>query len=337
MADRPRCALAFAAIYADDLFDAALWQRLDALCEVSDRAPLARLDDARAGALLPDAEILLTGWACPPLTAEVLDRAPRLRLVAHAAGTVKLHVTEACFARGLRVTSAAAANALPVAEYTLAAILWSNKRVLALQRRYRELRALRLWSREEPGLGNLGKRIGIVGCSRIGRRVIELLAPFDLEVWAWDPTLSAAEITSLGARAAGELDDLMRACDVVSLHAPALAATRHLLDRRRLALLRDGATLINTARGWLVEGPALEDELRSGRIHAVIDTTEPEVLPADSPLYDLPNVFLTPHIAGSQGHEVRRMTALALDEIERFARGEPLRHEVRREDWERVA
>ncbi|NEE43366.1 hydroxyacid dehydrogenase, partial [Streptomyces sp. SID8455] len=87
--------------------------------------------------------------------------------------------------------------------------------------------------------------------------------------------------------------------DVVSIHAPELPQTRHLFDAGRLALMRDGATLVNTARGSLVDTDALVKELVSGRIDAVLDHTEPEVLPVDSPLYDLPNVLLTPHIAGS--------------------------------------
>ena len=134
-----------------------------------------------------------------------------------------------------------------------------------------------------------------------------------------------------------ELDELLRRSDVVSLHAPSLPETQHLLDARRLALLRDGAILINTARGALVDGDALAAELVAGRIDAVIDTTDPEILPADSPLYELPNVFLTPHIAGAMGTETQRMADLALDEIERLAKGEPLAHEVRREDLARIA
>jgi phosphoglycerate dehydrogenase-like enzyme len=101
--------------------------------------------------------------------------------------------------------------------------------------------------------------------------------------------------------------------------------------------MRDGATLINTARGALVDHAALVAELSSGRLDAVIDTTEPEVLPPDSPLYELPNVFLTPHIAGAMGPETRRMAELALDELERFAKGEPFRYGIRAEDLARIA
>jgi phosphoglycerate dehydrogenase-like enzyme len=101
--------------------------------------------------------------------------------------------------------------------------------------------------------------------------------------------------------------------------------------------MRDGATLVNSARGGLVESGALESELASGRLMAVIDTTEPEILPATSPLYELPNVFLTPHIAGAMGRETQRLADLALDELERFARGEPFRHAITRDAFARIA
>lgn len=310
--------------------------RLRAACNVLDERPVTRFDSPRAQSLLPRAEVLLTGWGCRRIDQQVLDHAPSLRLIAHAAGTVKGHVAPVCWERGILVTSASMANALPVAEFTLAAILFANKRVFRLRHRYRAVREQRDWAAEAPRLGNYRKTVGIVGASRVGRRVIELLPPFELRVLVADPYLTEEEAMLLGAERV-ELDDLLRRSDVVSLHAPALPETRHMLDRRRLALMPDGATLINTARGSLVDHQALIDELTSGRIDAVIDTTEPDVLPPDSPLYDLPNVFLTPHIAGSMGTETWRMADLALDEIERYARGEPLEHLVRREDLDRIA
>ena len=311
-------------------------ERLRACARLADPDPLTGFEDARALEQLAGAEILLTGWGCPPIDEWVLANAPGLRAIVHAAGTLKGHVSEACLDRKLIVSSAAAANALPVAEYTLAAILFANKRVLHLRERYRELRQFRLWAEEAPGLGNYRRVVGVVGASRIGRRVIELLGPFDLEVLVTDPTLSAAEVRALGAEAV-ELDELVRRADVVSLHAPLLPETHQLIDRRRLALMRDGAVLINTARGALVDTDALTEELVSGRLDAVIDTTDPEVLPADSPLYELDNVLLTPHVAGSMGAETERMGWLAVEEIERYARGEPLAHAIAREDWARIA
>jgi phosphoglycerate dehydrogenase-like enzyme len=336
MAERPVAVLAMAPRLTEGLIAPAQLARLRALCEVPDAAPLARFDEPRASTLLARAEVLLTGWGCPLLDAGVLAAAPRLRAVVHAAGTVKNHVTPACFERGLRIVSAAAANAVPVAEYTVAAVLFAGKRIFRLQRRYRELRGFRLWGEEVPDPSNYGKVVGVVGASRTGRRVVELLRPFDLALLLHDPTLEEGEIRALGAEPVG-LDALLARSDVVTLHAPALPATRHLLDARRLALLRDGAVLVNTARGSLVDPTALTRELVAGRIDAVLDVTEPEVLPADSPLYGLPNVFLTPHVAGALGSERGRLVELALDEIERLLRGEPLRHEVRREDWERIA
>src|SRR4030095_6030063 len=108
----------------------------------------------------------------PSVDAHVLSKAPNLRAIVHAAGTVKLHLAPACWERGLQITAAAAANAIPVAEYTLAAILFANKRVFRLQRRYQALREFRLWPLEAPGLGNYRKVIGIVGASQVGRRVL---------------------------------------------------------------------------------------------------------------------------------------------------------------------
>jgi phosphoglycerate dehydrogenase-like enzyme len=335
MADRPVVVLAMARALTPDLFGPEERARLAVIAEVRDPEPLARFDEPRAETLLREAEILLTGWGSPRVDAAVLARAPRLRAIVHAAGTVKGHVDPACFAR-VRVVSAASANAVPVAEFTVAAILLAGKRAFRLSRRYRELRGFRLWWNEVPPIGNYRKVVGVVGASRIGRLVLERLCAFDLELLLHDPTLGADAARALGAEPV-ELDALLERSDVVTLHAPSLAETRHLLDARRLALLRDGAVLVNTARGALVDGAALAAELASGRIDAVIDTTEPEVLPADSPLWDLPNVFLTPHIAGAMGTETRRLAALALDEIERLARGDPLAHEVRLEDLPHIA
>ena len=310
--------------------------RLHVCCEVLDPEPLASFDEPRAEALLARAEVLLTGWGCPPLDAAALERSPRLRAVVHAAGSVKPWVTAAVWDRKLLVSSAATANAVPVAEYSLAAILLANKGAFALSRRYARERKGRLWGREHPELGNLGKRVGVVGASRIGRRVIELLRPFELEVRVADPTLADEAARALGVESA-ELDALLCWADVVSLHAPLLPETRGLIDGRRLALMKNGAVLINTARGGLVDGKALEDELVSGRISAVLDTTEPEVLASDSPLYELENVFLTPHIAGAMGTETSRLIDLAISEIARFARGDGLEHAITREDLGRIA
>ncbi|MEU9702263.1 hydroxyacid dehydrogenase [Streptomyces sp. NPDC047981] len=321
---------------APSLLDEQTLSRLARLAEVD--TGLVTDDFSRADVLsaLRDTEILLTSWGCPELESWVLDAAPRLKAVVHAAGSVRGHITDACWDRGIAVSSAAAANALPVAEFTVAAVLFSNKRVLEVRDEYRRVRGEQDWRARYPDVGNFRRTVGIVGASRIGRRVAELLAPYSFDLLVHDPYLPAEEAERLGLRPV-TLDELCAVSDVVTLHAPESPETRHMIDRRRLALMRDGTTFVNTSRGSLVDQEALTEELATGRIRAVLDTTEPEHLPADSPLYDLSNVLLTPHFAGSFGTELRRMTELALAEVERYAAGLPFAHPVRREDLERSA
>lgn len=333
---RPRTLLAMARQTAFRIVDDEVRARLAAVADV---VPDVVADDfacPQAAAALGEAEVLLTGWGCPRLDQTVLDRAPYLRAVVHTAGSVKWFVTEACWERGISVSSAAWANALPVAEYTVAAIVISNKRLLQFRDALRRNRTRTDWHDAGGNIGNYRRTIGVIGASRIGRRVIELLRPYDLSVQLYDPYLAAGEAEALGAHSVG-LDELCATSDVVSVHAPELPATRRMLDRRRLALMRDGTTVINTARGSLIDTEALVDELSAGRLHAVLDVTDPDPLAPDSPLFDLPNVLLTPHIAGSMGTEMRRMADSAVDELTRYAAGLPFNHPVLRAELDRAA
>jgi phosphoglycerate dehydrogenase-like enzyme len=279
---------------------------------------------------LADVELLITGWGCAPITADVLAAAPRLRAVVHMAGTVRNHVTEACWERGIAVSSAAAANAVPVAEYAVAMILLAGKRVPEIARRFRAERVQQDWNALFPEAGNYRATVGLLGASLIGRRVADLLRPFDLEVLLHDPYVAAAEVRALGAVPVG-LDELFARSGVVSLHAPLLPETTGMVDARLLALMHDGATLINTARGGLVDHAALERDVLRGRLRAVLDVTTPEPLPEGSPLWDCDGVLLTPHVAGSKGNELRRLADAAADEVQRWAAGRPFAHPVRRE------
>lgn len=336
MTRRPRLVLAMHETTAVDLLGAAHWERLRALADVLDEVPLTSFRDERARSLLERADVLLTGWGVPPLDAAALALAPNLRAVVHAAGSVKGFISDACWSRPLSITSVAAANARPVAEFTLAAILLAGKGVFRAQAMYRAHRTLPPWREAGPTPGNREKRVGVIGASKVGRQVIALLAPFEFELVVSDPLLTLDEAGRLAVTLV-ELDELLATSDIVSVHAPLLAATTGLLDARRLALLKDGATLINTARGAIIDAAALEAELVQGRLNAVIDTTDPEPLPAESPLYDLPNVFLTPHIAGSTGTELGRLADAALDELERFAADLPFAHEITAEDLPWIA
>ncbi|MFB8143354.1 hydroxyacid dehydrogenase [Streptomyces parvus] len=338
MTTTPAALLAMGPGIAERLFTPVQRKRLTALVGTDPALVAHRLTDptpevARA---LAGAELLITCWGAPPLTAEVLAAAPRLRAVVHAAGSVKHHITPACWERGIQVASAAGANALPVAEYTLAAILFAGKNVLPAAHRYRQLRAPHDWRAELDGHGNYRRCVGIVGASRIGRRVIELLRPFDLDVLLFDPYVDAGAAARLGAEKVG-LDELCARSRIVSVHAPELPATRHLIGAAQLAAMADGTTLINTSRGSLIDEDALLPELVAERLNAVLDVTEPEVPPPGSPLYELPNVLLTPHVAGSLGDEIHRLADFALEEIARYAQGLPFADPVTPDDLTRMA
>ncbi|MHC3469767.1 hydroxyacid dehydrogenase [Streptomyces sp. 7R007] len=317
------------------LFPPELLARLRASVRIDPALVAQDLADPGLREILARTEILVTGWGCPRLDADVLDAAPNLRAVLHSAGSVKGFVTPELWRRGIAVSSAAAANAVPVAEYTLAMILLAGKDVFASRERMRAERTSPGWG-VVPGIGNLGIRVGIVGASRIGRRVIELLRPFDLRAALSDPYVDEAGAAALGVPLL-PLDELLRTSRIVSLHAPETPETRHLVGRRELALMPDGAVLINTARGGLVDHDALVGELRTGRLTAILDVTDPEPLPADSPLYDLPGAFLTPHLAGSQGNELARLGAVVAEEAERLVAGEELAYAVDPSTLARVA
>jgi phosphoglycerate dehydrogenase-like enzyme len=331
---RPVAVLAMSPELIPALFDAEGRKRLRACASIDPDTAVHGHVHVDAG--LSDTEVLLTCWGAPRLDESALAALPRLKAVIHAAGSVKGIVTDACRASGIAVSSAAAINAMPVAEHTVAMILLSSKRTLWLARRYSQLRSAWHPSEIPHDIGNYGTTVGIVGASWTGRRVVDLLRPYDLHILLADPYLQPAQARRLGAELV-DLDELCRESHVVSLHAPALPSTRHMLDASRLAAMRSGTTVINTARGSLIDTEALTRELASGRLYAVLDHTDPRILPDDSPLYELPNVLLTPHIAGSHGNELRRLGRSAIDELARYCAGEPFAYPVRYADLERSA
>jgi len=326
MTDRPRALLAMSPEFLPLLFPAPLMERLLGALDFDPALVVEDFADPAAAAALADAEVLVSSWGVPVLDAAVLEGAPKLRAMLHAAGSVKHLVGDPAWERGLLVSSSVEANALPVAEYTLAAILLAGKGIFDLREDFRARRAFEL-GYIHPQVGNFGRVVGVVGASRIGRRVLELLRPFDFQVLLADPYVDKETAAALGAELV-DLDELVARADLVTVHAPRLPETEGLIDAARLASMKDGAVLVNTSRGSLVDTDALIAEVRTGRLSAILDVTHPEPLPRDSPLYDLPNVFLTPHLAGSHGNELARMGLLMVEEAERFAAGESLRHRV---------
>ncbi|MGG7451154.1 hydroxyacid dehydrogenase [Plantibacter auratus] len=278
-----------------------------------------RLERAADRARLAAVEVLVTGWGSPVLDETLLRSLPSLRAVAHSAGSVRGIVTDALLERRIALTSSATANAVPVAEFTMAMVILAAKRTFWAAETLRASRAPVDAERAWPTVGSHGITVGVVGASRIGRLVVERLASLDVRVVVADPTLDHEEQAALGVPCV-TLDELAAHSDIVTLHAPALPSTRHLVDRSLLQLMRPGTTVINTARGDLIDHDALADRLDRGDLVAILDVTSPEILPPSSRLWSTPNTVITPHIAGSAGNELARLAANTVDEALHFVR-----------------
>jgi len=301
-------------------------RRLMRLVEVDPTQILTSFDQVPK-AELGEVELLLTGWGAPTLGAPELDAMPNLRGVVHWGGGVAFLDSSAA-ERGIAVSSARAANAIPVAEFTVAMVVLAAKDAFWASRRYAQQQRRIDREAELPHAGLFGTTVGIVGASSIGTRVLQLLRGYDVDLVLYDPSVSAETARQLGAEHVDDLVELARRSTILSIHAPELPHLRGMISREVLAALPDRATVINTARGALIDQDALIAELQDGRIRAILDVTEPDVLPAGHPLYTLPNVFLTPHLAGSMGSELRRLGSAATSEVARFVAGEPFQNPI---------
>ena len=287
-------------------------------------------------AVLADADACITGWGVARLDADVVAAAPRLGHMAHMGGSVKRFVSGAVWNRGIRVTSAAVTLARDVAETTLGLMIVGRKRIWPLGNHVRDggWRDSSAWDRWDARELHRST-VGLVGAGNVGRHVIELLAPFSVTILVADPYLGDGDAESLGVERVG-LQELMERSDVVSIHAPETAQTRHMIGADLLSRLADGAVLINTARGGIFDEAALIDELATGRIFAFLDVTDPEPPAPDSPLRRIENVVVTPHIAGCIDN-CNRMGELAVEEVRRYLAGEPAVNEIRPDMLDRIA
>ena len=276
--------------------------------------------------LLADVEFLFTTWKGPRLDAALLRAAPRLRGVFHAAGTVKAMVTPEFWARDIPLCNAQVVNGLPVADFAYAQILLGLKGYWRLSRGMRALRAYPPDKMSGPGIA--GATVGLVSFGGIARALAAKLVADGIRVLAYDPFVDAGT-AALAEVELVTLEEVFSLPEVVSCHAPLNPATRGLVTRELLASLRPGAVFLNTARGQVVAPGALEDVFgRRPDLTALLDVTDPEPLPADSPLWDLPNVITSPHIAGSTGRDCARMAESAIAELDRLLSGQPLRFAV---------
>lgn len=281
-----------------------------------------------------DVKYIFSTWGMTKLTeAEIKRFFPSLECVFYAAGSVQ------AFARpflncGVKVFSAWAANAVPVAEYTVSQIVLANKGFFrAVFDKKRDS------AREKCAAypGNYGVKVGIVGAGMIGKLVIKMLKSYDLEIMVFDPFLPDEKAAELGVTKCS-LEKLFCECFVVSNHLANNEQTKKMINYTHLSSLMPNAVFINTGRGAQVDEEALIKVLSERPdITALLDVTEPEPPVDGSPLYSLPNCILTPHIAGSSGNEVHRMAEYMKDEFERYIKGEPCKYRVTEKMLETMA
>ena len=280
--------------------------------------------------LLAETEVILSGWGAPQLTAEVLALMPRLKVVFYGAGSIRALMTTEAWDRGIRVTSSYAANAIPVADFTLAQIILCLKSAYAYARAVKELRHYPERN-SIPLAGTYRSTIGLVSMGMIGRMVVQRLSMLDVNIVAYDPFVSAEEAAELGVEMVS-LEEVFQRADVVSLHTPWLKETERMVNGKLLRSMKHGAAFINTSRGAVVhEAEMIEVLQQRPDIQVVLDVTYPEPPVKGSPFYTLPNVVLTPHIAGSMRLECARMGASVLADVEHYLAGKPLQWEISRE------
>lgn len=255
------------------------------------------------------------------LDAQAIASCPTLKVISkHGVGVSNIAV-DAATARGIPVYVTAGANAASVAEMALGLMFASARRIAWMDG---ELRAGR-WSRAQDGIELSGRSLGLLGFGQIGQRVAVAAQAIGMTVAAHDPALRGRTSPVEGVRLLGTLDELLPISHVLSLHVPLNKATRGLIGAAQLAALPAGALLINTARGEVVDEPALVDALASGHLFAAgLDTMAVEPLPADSPLRSLQNVVLTPHVGGSTPAALDAMAAGAARNVLGYLQGQPV-------------
>jgi phosphoglycerate dehydrogenase-like enzyme len=272
--------------------------------------------------LIPGAEVVITSWGSPNITDEILAEATDLKIVGHAAGSVKTRLADAGHERGIVLLSAAAVIAESVAEYTIWAMLSGQRNLWRYEQIMKEERG---WKAKDEDYGHslYGKKVGIVSASMVGRCVIDLLTPFKCDVMVYDPYLDDQDAQTLGVRTVS-LEELFATGDIISVHAPSTPETEGMITAAHFQSIRNGALFVNTARTWVLDQNALVSELQKNRFTAYIDVFDQEPLPADHPIRDLDNAFLSPHVSGHTNETRLRLVEEIVNDVDRFFKGEPL-------------
>jgi len=290
-------------------------------------------DKERVLDFVKGANIIITSWGSPKIDEDILNVCPDLELVVHAAGTPKPIITDALIAKKVPVTNSAIALGEGVAETALGFAISACKHFYWLSNDTKN----KLWKENSRKLKDFYDiTVGVVSGGYVGRHMIKLLQNFNVDVLLYDPTMTAEQVAALGATKA-ELDEMISKSDIITIHAPAIPATEKMFNASNIPLIKDGAILINTSRGVVIDEPVLIEELKKNRFYACLDVTDPEPPALDNPLRDMDNVILTPHIAGAVTNGLKRIAKHVCEEIDRHMAGEPLRTPVNMDNLNKIA
>lgn len=307
----------------DSFFSEEQRVRLERLGCVEWNANAEQYGEEELAEKLRGVDICISGWGNTPFHEKTLKYADKLKLIAHIGGSVRPMVGDAAFERGIRVCSGNRVFAESVAEGVLAYMLCSLRRIGEYE--------ARMAAGEWPSLigtrGLLGRSVGLVGYGMIAEYLVKFLKPFGCRIMVSSRHISAEELAEAGIEAAAA-EEIFRTCDVVSLHSSLTARTKHSIGADLLNSMKDGALLVNTARGALIDEEALVLVLQERPVWAALDVFETEPLPMDSPLRECERVLLMPHAAGPTADRRYVVTSHVLDDIGRFLNGGPLDCEI---------
>ena len=272
-----------------------------------------------------DVDCVVVSHGSPMISAEVMDGAPNLKIVGELEGdrfAYRIDV-ESAWERGIRTVDTTHGSSYPVAEWALGLIL------ISLRNAGESFRRILAGDASKPAHNNFGyvhgeltgKRVGLIGCGHIGRRLVKLLRPFEVGIRVYDPYMASEMPDAIGV-VKTSLENVLAKSDVIVCLAPHTPATEGMIGRRELDLIPSNSVFVNVSRGAVVDSDALIARLKRGDIVAGLDVFDPEPIPADSEIIGLPNTFLSPHIAGVTLTSRHRFFSLMVDELERFFRGE---------------
>ena len=289
----------------------------------------------RVAELAGEADIIITSWGSPNFDAELMARLPALKCVAHAAGSVKPIVSDALWDRGVAVMSSAKVLGMGVAETALGYTIAGVKNLFNVSRSLHEGG----WHEAYDDIREMFEiKIGVVGGGMAGSHYMKLLSMFDVELLLYDPFIDEEDAKKRFNARKVSLDELLKESDVVSIHAPSIPETHHMFNAETLKMMKPDATLINTARGSIIDEKALYEHMKAGNLkYACIDVFDPEPPAADNPLRTLPNCILSPHLAGLTHNGLLRIGSHCAAEIERFVNGEPMETATTREQQSKSA